>query len=104
VKPTHPVDRAAAVQHATGVLLSVVPDRTERYDVHISRVMPATWPDRLAGYWWRWCVDVAGYPVGSGYTWTENAAERKAALSARLHHRPPARAKHSPDRTYSINL
>lgn len=100
---THPIDRDKAAHTAGLVLLSVVTE-PHRYDVTINRVMPVMWADRRAGYFWYWRVDFGGYPVASGFAWTEHGAERQAALCARQHAKPPARARHTPSRTYSINL
>lgn len=75
-----------------------------RYDVTLSRAMPARWAERLAGYFWFWTIELDRCPVASGFAWTEHQAERKAALAARRHATPPARARHTPPRTYSINL
>ncbi len=77
---------------------------SRRYDVTLRRAMPATWRDRLSGAFWFWRVDSGGMPISSGYAWTERGAERKAERAARQHARPPARAKHTPPRMYSINL
>lgn len=84
-------------------LVPIVPEG-RRYDVYLSRVLSPHWRALIAsGFWW-WHVSIGDREVGSGFAWSEHQAERKAALAARRHARPPARARHTPPRTYSINL